>query len=61
MSGRLNIIMDQFAMTNFAHIRYATYGGAAWSVTSVRPAYPKLQLTLGEIWNGRKPDPSKEI
>ena len=56
MSGRLNVLMDQFAMTNFQHIRYATYMGAAWSISSVRPAYPKLQLTLGEIWNGQRPD-----
>ena len=56
MSGRLNVLMDQFAMTNFQHIRYATYMGSAWSISSVRPAYPKLQLTLGEIWNGQRPD-----
>lgn len=56
MSGRLVVMIDKFAMTNFQHIRYATYMGTAWSVTSVRPAYPKLHLTLGEMYNGERPD-----
>lgn len=56
MSGRLSIMIDKFAMTNFQHIRYAMFMGTAWSVTSVRPAYPKLHLTLGEMYNGKRPD-----
>ena len=56
MSGRLSIMIDKFAMTNFQHIRYAMFMGTAWSVTSVRPAYPKLYLTLGEMYNGKRPD-----
>lgn len=55
LSGRLVVMIDQFAMTNFQHIRYATFMGTAWSVTSVRPAYPKLHLTLGEMYNGERP------
>ena len=56
MSGRLVVMIDKFAMTNFQHIRYAMFMGTAWSVTSVRPAYPKLHLTLGEMYNGERPD-----
>jgi hypothetical protein len=51
ISGQLVVMATQFAMTNFQHIRYATYMGTAWSVTSVRPAYPRLHLTLGEKYN----------
>ena len=60
LSGRLAVMIDQFAMTNFQHIRYATYMGTAWSVTSVRPAYPKLHLTLGEMYNGERPGNPRE-
>ena len=60
MSGRLSIMATQYAITNFQHIRYATYMGTAWSVTSVRPAYPKLVLTLGELYNGRRPGNEEE-
>ena len=56
MSGRLVVMIDKFAMTNFQHIRYAMFMGTAWSVTSVRPAYPKLHLTLGDMYNGERPD-----
>lgn len=60
LSGRLVVMIDQFAMTNFQHIRYAMFMGTAWSVTSVRPAYPKLHLTLGEMYNGERPDNPRE-
>lgn len=59
LSGRLVVMIDKFAMTNFQHIRYATFMDTAWSVTSVRPAYPKLHLTLGEMYNGKRPDATK--
>lgn len=61
MSGRLVVMIDKFAMTNFQHIRYAVVMGVPWSVTSVRPAYPKLHLTLGEMYNGKRPDNAKKV
>lgn len=61
ISGRLSVMIDQFAMTNFQHIRYAIFMGTPWCVTSVRPAYPKLQLTLGEMYNGRRPGDAEEV
>lgn len=61
ISGRLSVMIDQYAITNFQHIRYAVLMGTAWSVTSVRPAYPKLQITLGEMYNGRRPGDAEEV
>ena len=61
ISGKLSVMITPFAMTNFQHIRYVTFMGTAWSVTSVRPAYPKLHLSLGELYNGRRPNHEKEI
>lgn len=60
ISGKLSVMVSQYAMTNFQHIRYATFMGTAWSVTSVRPAYPKLHLTLGEMYHGKRPGDEEE-
>ena len=61
ISGKLSIMASQYAITNFQHIRYATYMGTAWSVKSARPAYPRLYLTLGEVYNGQRPCNEKEV
>lgn len=51
ISNRLSILSDPFAYNNFHSIRYATWMGAKWKVTSVEVAYPRLLLDLGGVYN----------
>lgn len=51
INNNISIIGDPFAYENFYAIRYATYLGKKWNVTSVEVSRPRLILTLGGIYN----------
>lgn len=53
LSNIISIVADPYAMNNFHSIRYITFMGAKWKVTDVEVAYPRLNLTLGGVWNGQ--------
>lgn len=53
VSNRISILADPFAYNNFHSIRYATWLGAKWKVTSVEVNYPRLILELGGVYNGQ--------
>lgn len=52
ISNRISIVADPYAMQNFHSMKYATYMGTKWKITSVEVAYPRLVLNLGGVWNG---------
>ena len=49
---KLSIIADPYAREHFFAMRYVCWNGAKWKVTSVEPKFPRLLLTLGEVYNG---------
>lgn len=50
---QISFIADPYAMDNFHQIKYATYLGSKWKVSNVDPSnYPRLWLTLGDLYNG---------
>lgn len=51
IANELSIVADPFAKENFQAIRYATYMGVKWKVDSVDVQYPRLILSLGEVYN----------
>lgn len=52
INEELSIIADPYAISNFHNIRYVTYMGAKWKVDSVDASqYPRLVLTMGEVYN----------
>lgn len=56
ISNTISIVADDFAITNFGYIRYANYMGFNWEVSSIDFAYPRLNLTLGNIYKGVTPN-----
>lgn len=50
----ISILADPFAYQNFHTIRYVTWMGASWKVTSIDVQRPRLQLTIGGVYNGEK-------
>ena len=52
LSNIISIVADPYTMNNFHSIRYVTFMKSKWKVTDVEVAYPRLNLTLGGIWNG---------
>lgn len=51
VNNQLSIISDPYAVNNFLFIKYATYMGVKWKVSSVDLQYPRLLLTLGGLYN----------
>ena len=52
INNAISIVADPFAYENLFSIRYVEYLNAKWKVTNVEARYPRLQLTLGGVWNG---------
>lgn len=51
VSNEISIVADPYANENFHAIRYAEFMGAKWKVTSIDVQYPRLNLTLGGVYN----------
>lgn len=55
ISDEISIIADPFVRENLSSIRYVNYMGVNWSITNVDGSnYPRLVLTLGGVYNGKK-------
>ena len=52
ISNQISIISDPYANENFHSMRYAFYMGTRWKITDIEVQYPRLNLTLGGVWNG---------
>ncbi len=48
----ISIVSDPYAYQNFHAMRYAVWMGAKWKIASAEVVYPRIQLTLGGIYNG---------
>jgi hypothetical protein len=47
------LVGDAYCYDHLAYLRYVTYRGVKWEITSVVPLnLPRLQVTVGKIYNG---------
>lgn len=51
INNQISIVADPFANQNMYLMRYATFQGQKWKITSIEAQYPRLLLTLGGIYN----------
>ena len=51
LSNTISIYSDPYANSNLFNIRYLKYLGGKWKVKSVEIAWPRLILTLGDLYN----------
>lgn len=54
ISNQISIVADPYANQNIYNMRYADFIGAKWKITDVEVQYPRLILTIGELWNGNE-------
>ena len=52
INNQISIIMDAYVMKNYSSIIYVTYLGAKWKINTVELKYPRLLLSMGEVYNG---------
>ena len=50
LNNQVSIVCDPYALENFQFIKFVTFLGASWKVTSVEVEYPRLILNLGEVY-----------
>lgn len=54
ISNRISIIADPFAYENFHSMRYVTFMGAKWKISYIEVQYPRLILTVGDVYNAEQ-------
>lgn len=52
ISNTISVVADPYAYQNFHAIRYVEFMGAKWKVSSVDVQHPRLNLSLGGVYNG---------
>ena len=52
IANKISIVADPFAVQHFHNMRYATYMGVKWKVSTVEVQRPRLILTIGGLYNG---------
>ena len=52
VSNQISIVADPYANQNFHMMRYVEYMGSLWTIKNVDVQYPRLILTIGDIFNG---------
>ena len=60
LSNRVSIIADPFAYNNCSCMAYAEIMGARWKISEVEVKPPRLNLTIGGVYNGNTPRTSEE-
>ena len=60
LSNMVSIIADPFAYNNCSRIAYAEIMGARWKISEVEVKPPRLNLTIGGVYNGNTPRTSEE-
>lgn len=54
INNRLSIISDLYMRQNWGSIKYVTWNGVNWKVSSVDvSSYPRVILDLGGVYNGK--------
>ena len=61
LSNMISILADPFAYEFFYSMRYITYLGKKWVISSIEVEYPRLVLTIGGLYNVWKSWTSKNI
>lgn len=50
VSNQISVVADAFLLNNFQKIEYVSLYGSKWRVSSVEVNYPRLILSIGELY-----------
>lgn len=54
IANEISIVADPFAYQNFHAMRYVEFMGAKWKVSNIVVQRPRLNLTVGGVYNGKQ-------
>jgi hypothetical protein len=52
VENSISILADAYAYENVDKLRYVSWNGSNWRVTSAENRRPRLILMIGDLWNG---------
>lgn len=52
ITNTISIVADAFSIENVGYMRWVEYSNSKWSIESVEVKYPRIELTLGGVYNG---------
>lgn len=52
ISSQISIIADPYFYENIGYVRYVVFMGQKWKVSNIEPAFPRLIIDLGGLYNG---------
>lgn len=55
ISNQISVVSDDYMNEHLFAIKYVTWMGARWKVTNVELQRPRIQLTIGGVYNGPTP------
>lgn len=56
----VSVLSDGVLAEKYSNLRYISYMGQNWSVSSVVQQYPRMVVYIGELYNGPLPVPEPE-
>lgn len=52
LQNEISIVCDPYALQNFQYIKYVEIMNSFWKVTAVDVQYPRLNLSIGDVYSG---------
>lgn len=57
INAQFSLVADTYCYDHLEFLRYVTYRGVKWEVTSVVPMnFPRITVTVGKVYNGPEVD-----
>lgn len=60
VSNEISILADDYLLHHAGLLRYIEYMGSFWKVSNISLDYPRLQITIGDVYNGKRQTESIE-
>jgi len=51
IQSRFQIVLDDYLQVNQAQLKYVTYGGVKWRVRSINLIRPRIEISVGGVYN----------
>lgn len=60
VSNQISVVADPVLLNSFHKIKYITFAGAKWKISSVDVQYPRLIISLGSLYLEDEEEPEEE-
>nr|DAH12827.1 MAG TPA: hypothetical protein [Caudoviricetes sp.] len=54
IGNEISIVADPYATENIHNMRYVTFWGSRWKINNVEGQYPRLNISIGGLYNGKE-------